>query len=681
MSLFALVLVLGLLVDVAIVVIENVFRHVEKGLSVKEAAVIGTDEVMWPVFAAVVTSCAAFLPILMVEGQIGRFIGIFPIVVTIALIASLFQCMFFLPAHISQIARKKKPKNTGLGIGYKEEKHFYESIQKKYRQLLQKVLQKRLYAIAIAFVIILISGYVLLYSGLIRFDFFPRRSATSLQLRLRAPVGTALEVTNNLVSQVEDFILNMPEKGDITAIVTNVGQLRENRQLRQATSNAELRLELLQPDEQKFSPEQIRNRIRTFLNELPGLYTYSFGEGRGGPPVGLDLDIRVRGDDLFRLEQIAGYIMDQVEKLHGVADLENSFNSGKEEIRIIPKHDKLAIHGITVSQIANLIRIASYGSTISKFRGATVEEYDIILKAKDVQINLFDDLKHLQIRNRFGNMIQLDELCEFDITKGFAEIYHYNGKRSITITGAATNYVDERGKTRKRTANEINEYLFGNKVKRTEGVLSDFNLRFPGYTLEAGGIAEDQRRSYNSLFMALGICLALMYSVLATQFKSYIMPIIVMLTIPLGFVGVTFGLFVSNLPFSLNTMISAVALAGVVINNSLVMVDFIKRERINGKDKWISIISACSIRLRAIILTTVTSIGGLLPMILSTAEATADWKPMAVSICYGLAIATVFTLFVIPCAFSYVDTFFEKRKIEDYGDYKKLRDIRESDFE
>jgi multidrug efflux pump subunit AcrB len=674
MSLFALVLVLGLLVDVSIVVIENVFRHVEKGISVKEASVIGTNEVMWPVFAAVITSCAAFLPILMTEGRIGRFIGIFPVVVTIALLASLVQCLFFMPAHISQIGKRKADiKSKGQLI--------YTNIQIKYRRLLKKVLLKRHWAIAGTVAIIILAGYVLLYSGLIRFDFFPRRAASNLTLRLRTPVGTPLEQTNAVISQIEDFLLNMPERSDITAIVTNVGHLRENRQWRRATSNAELRIELLPAAELTHSVDHIRTRIRNYLNGVPGLFTYSFGEGRGGPPVGLDLEVRVRGDDLYRLEQISEYIMDLAAQFPGIADIENTFAPGKEEIRMLPKHDKLAIHGISVAQIASMIRMASVGSTVSTFRGTGVQEFDIILKAKDIQIESFDDLKHLKFRNRFGHLIQLDELVEFDIYRGFAEINQFNGKRSVTITGAAGMYEDDRGRMRKRTANEINEYLFGNPVRRTEGVLSDFNQRFPGYTIEAGGIAEDQRRSYNSLMMALGICLILMYSVLATQFKSYIMPVIVMLTIPFGFVGVTFGLFVSNLPFSLNTMISAVALAGVVINNSLVMVDFIKRERLNGKDKWTSIISACSIRLRAIILTTVTSIGGLMPMILSTAEATADWKPMAVSICYGLALATVLTLFIIPCAFSYVDTFFEKRRMVDYGCYKALVDVEDVDFE
>ena len=672
LSLFALVLVLGMIVDDAIVVIENVYRYIEKGLPVKEAVITGTKEVTWPVIAAIATTCAAFLPILLTEGIMGKFIRVFPIVVSIALLASLFECLVVLPAHISEVVKQRD-------VSKAKPKHFYQNIQKKYRKLLRFVLCKRGWAVSIVSVGLLFSFYMLM-AGWVKFDFFPRRAPTSLSLKIRTPVGTNLETTNNIVSQIENFILNMPEKDDVTAIVTTVGQLRENMQWRQATSNAELKIDLVEADDMKYNVEQIRNRIRKYLNELPGLYTYRFGEGRGGPPVGLDLELRVKGDDLQRLQYIANFIKAEVEKLPGVSDIEDSFSPGKEEVRIRPKHEKLAIHGITVAQIASLVRTASYGSTISKFRGMGVEEFDIILKARDEQIESFEDLKHLKIRNRNGNLIQIDELVDFEVTKGLAEIEHRDGKRIITITGNSTFY-DDNGKIRKRTANEITEYLFGNKIRRTSGVLSNFSQRFPGYQIESGGVAEDQRRSYRSLMVALGIALILVYSVLAAQFKSYVQPLIVMLTIPFGFIGVIFGLFISNLPFSLNTMISVVALSGVVVNDSLVLVDFINREREKGKDRWHSIISAGSIRLRPIILTTVTTIGGLLPMLLSRSEASADWKPMAVAISYGLGFATILTLFIIPCVYSFVDSFFGRFGMTRFKEHTPICMIKVEDFD
>ncbi|MCK9331037.1 MAG: efflux RND transporter permease subunit, partial [Candidatus Cloacimonetes bacterium] len=183
------------------------------------------------------------------------------------------------------------------------------------------------------------------------------------------------------------------------------------------------------------------------------------------------------------------------------------------------------------------------------------------------------------------------------------------------------------------------------------------------------------------LISALAIALLLVYSVLAAQFKSYVQPLIVMLTIPFGFIGVILGLLITNLPFSLTTMISVVALSGVVVNDSLVLVDFINKERENGKDRWHSIISAGSIRLRPIILTTVTTIGGLLPMLLSTSEASADWRPMAVSISFGLGFATILTLFIIPCVYSFVDSFFGRFGITRFNEHTPICMIKDEDFD
>ena len=200
--------------------------------------------------------------------------------------------------------------------------------------------------------------------------------------------------------------------------------------------------------------------------------------------------------------------------------------------------------------------------------------------------------------------------------------------------------------------------LFGNKIKKIDGKLKNFEHKFPGYILENGGQAEEQRKSYSSLLYAFIVALFLVFSILATQFKSYVQPLIVMLTIPFSFIGVIFGLLITRLPFSLNTMISVVALAGVVVNDSLVLVDFVNKEREMGMDRWHSLINAGVIRLRPILLTTITTIFGMAPMIISTSTATKDWKPMAVSISFGLAFATILTLVVIPVIYSLVDSLF-----------------------
>jgi multidrug efflux pump subunit AcrB len=327
-------------------------------------------------------------------------------------------------------------------------------------------------------------------------------------------------------------------------------------------------------------------------------------------------------------------------------DIEDSFMPGKKEVQILPKHEKLAIYGLTVSQIAGLVRTASYGSTISQYRGKGTDEYDIVLRLQEDQIDDLNNLENLKIRTMKGDLIALKDLVEFEVISGLSQINHRNKKRIITLTGNISFYQDG-NKTKKRSTDEVVQILMGNKITGEKGTLSNFQQRFPSYQLEFGGVAEEQRKSYNSLFLAFGVALLLIFTILAAQFKSYVQPFIVMMTIPFSLIGVIAGLLVTGLPASLNSLVAVVALAGVVVNDSLVLVDFVNRER-------------GALRLRPIILTSVTTIFGLMPMMLSTAEAVSDWKPMAVSIAFGLAFATVLTLFLIPVIYSLIDSLFGK---------------------
>ncbi len=219
----------------------------------------------------------------------------------------------------------------------------------------------------------------------------------------------------------------------------------------------------------------------------------------------------------------------------------------------------------------------------------------------------------------------------------------------------------------------------GSKTANETGVLEGFEIRFPGYQVEFGGQAEQQSKTSNSLYFAFGVALLLVFTILATQFKSAVQPLIVMFTIPFALIGVIFGLLVTRLPFSMMTMISVVALAGVVVNDALVLVDFVNRERANGTDRWNSLINAGAIRLRPIIMTTVTTIAGFMPIILSTSSTTADYKPMAVSIAFGLAFATVLTLFVIPVIYSLVDSLFGKLGMTRFKTHAKYEDCVDCD--
>lgn len=667
LTLFGLILVLGMIVDDAIIVLENIHRYREMGMKPKEAAIKGAKEISWPVVAAVATTIAAFFPLMLMEGTMGKFYRYFPIVVSLALFGSLFESLIILPSHVADLGGSKfnQKKNRNQKI--------YDWLVKKYRKNVKAALKHRGRSVLFLILALILSGLAV-RMGLVKFQFFSRGMPKTLVINLETPPGTSLEKTDEVITNVENFILNIPEKADVEAVVTTIGKYRENHNDQVDTKNAEVKIDLVELDDMQFTHNQIKNRIRKYLETLPKLYTFTFKEGgRGGPPTGEDIEIRIKGDDLTRLEEIGAYIISELEKIPGTTDLETSFSEGKKEIRIIPKHDKLALYGLNVMSVSSLVGYASYGGYVSKYRGTGMDEYDIVLRVQEDQIDDLEDLENLPIRTMNGDLIALKEVAYLEIASGYAQIQHRDRKRIISITGSVTTY-QENGVTKTQTPDNVTSIMGGNKRLNTEGVLKDFEVRFPGYQLEFGGQAEQQSQVSGSLYFAFIVAILLVFTILATQFKSAVQPLIVMFTIPFALIGVIFGLVVTGLPFSMMTMISVVALAGVVVNDALVLVDFVNRERANGVDRWNSLINAGAVRLRPIIMTTVTTIAGFMPIILSSSSTTSDYKPMAVSIAFGLAFATVLTLFVIPVLYSLVDSLFGKLGMTRFKTHAKFDD-------
>jgi len=476
------------------------------------------------------------------------------------------------------------------------------------------------------------------------------------------------------VSQAEEFILNMKQKQDIEFVVGNVGAKGGEVQREFATNNAQINIDLVPLKEMKYKQEDIRNAIRQYLDKLPGLYSYKFSQGRSGPPVGNDVELRIKGESLERLAFISNIVKKDLKGIPGVTDIDDSFATGKMEVRIVPHHDALSIAGLTVAQIASTIRTASTGTEVGKYRGDGVEEYPLIVKLADSYTEELENLKNLKIKTRTGDLIAISDLADFEITSSLSKIEHRDLDRVVTVSASVSSY-EENGKQRRRTPSEVNNILMGNKLKGKEGLLSNFAQRFPGYTIESGGVQEEQRKSYSSLFRLFALALMLIFTILASQFKSYVQPFIVMLTIPFAFIGVILGLLVTGLPFSLNTLISVVALAGVVVNNAIILIDFINSEREKGVDRWHAIINSGSVRLRPIILTTATTVAGMLPLVFSNDPSAQAWRPLAVSFTFGLLFASFLTLFIIPVIYSMVDSFFGRFHMTRFSEHTKFADV------
>ena len=673
LSLFALILVLGMIVDDAIVVIENVHRYIELGLPPIDAAIKGTNEIMWPVISAVTTTMAAFLPMLMMKGIMGEFMKVFPIVISIALAASLFESLVILPSHIAEFTPKKINLKKKVGKGSTKLHNF---LLKHYRKTLIFVLGKRFLAIGIIFLLLIFSGMTIVFK-FVKFDFFPSSDDDQINVKIKTPVGFNFEQTKPIIDSFEYFLQNhIPQKKDIKHIITYIGWMMENNRDVMESRNSTVFLEMVKSKERISTNDEIKESIRDYLKKIPMVVYIEFASGgeSGGPPIGQDLELRIMGDNLAKLEQISEVVKGKISTVDGVEDIKDDFDYGKKEFRILPKYEKLAQYGFTVAQLSKTVWTIVEGSKAGNFRGEGSKEFDIIVKI-DSLVKL-EDLKNYKIRSNTGVVVTLKDIADFTTTRGITSINHHNKKRTITITANAGTYTVN-GKTKKRTSSEIKELLVGNKVRGIKGLLEDFTVRYPGYSLEFGGITQEMAKSYNSLWLAFMVAALIIFTILASQFRSYVQPLIVMTALPFSFIGVILGLFISQLPFSIGTFVAVVGLAGVVVNDSLVLVDFVNKLRMKGLDRWNSLITAGEIRLRPIILTTVTTIAGFMPIILSNSDSARDWKSIAVSMSFGLAFSTFMTLLIIPCIYSIIDSIFGKLKISRFKEHISLSEALE----
>lgn len=668
LTIFGFIIVVGMVVDNAIVVLENIHRFREEGYCHKDSIILGVDQVIWPVFSSTLTTLSAFLPLLLLEGVMGQFLGVFPIVVSLALFGSWLQSMVVLPNNVFQFARRKTVKED-------RSTRMIRPLVSRYQTLLTWALKHRQIAIWSVVALLLIS-FGILGSGAIQFEFFPSTPSQTIRLQVQTPIGTTLEETNRVAEEIEEYIRTMPYKDDITFVVSNIGAMGGETQRNFASNAAQINLDLVDLKDMKHSHEEIQNALRSFCEDLPGLYSYRFSQGRSGPPVGNDVDIRIKGPSLERLAYISDVIKGYLREIPGVTDIDDSYDTGKKEVRIIPHHEKLALHGLTVAQIASTIRTASTGSEISQYRGEGVDEYPIILKVHDDYTQDIENLKDLKVRGRAGYLIAIRDLADFEMVSSISRIEHRDSDRLIRVTASVSSYELD-GRLRRRSPAEVQAILAGSRFSDDAGMLADFSRRFPGYSYEFGGVQEEQRRSYASLGRLFILAILLIYTILASQFRSYVQPLIVMMTIPFAFIGVILGLLVTGLPFSLNTLISVVALAGVVVNNAIILIDFINQEREKGVDRWHAIINSGSLRLRPIILTTATTVSGMLPLVFSTDPSSQAWRPLAVSFTFGLLISSALTLIVIPVIYSMVDSFFGKWGLTRFSEHSKFSEVIE----
>ena len=635
-AMFALIVVLGLVVDDAVVIGENVYRHYEQGLSPAEAAVRGASEVSWPVVSAVATTIAAFLPMLLIPGTMGVFLGVIPKVVTFALLVSLLEALVILPSHLAEFlpARPKPPSRLRrkLNAGV-------DSAIDVYGRFLDLVLEWR-YVFLTA--VISFSAVLIVYSAVhLPFILFGEFEGAQFYVNVECPLSFSLEDTEEYIKQVEERLAETIPEAELISLVTNVGTIMDDMDsFRSGPHLGQIIVELKEFGKGRDRPiKVVSSDVRDALADLQRggrhIEVQELQSGPGGKPI----YILVTGPRLDVLQEISFEIQNFVSQIPGVRDLSDNLEPGKTEfqVELTPLARTL---GLSERDVAWQLRSGFAGIASTTSMQSAAEDIDIRVRFPEAVADRVETLYRMHLRLPGGELVPLSEVARVAPVRGESAILRDNGQRSVAITGDL-----DQAKT---TASDV--------AQAVQDRFGDVAERFPGYRLTTQrGEVQDINRSMTALKFAFLLALFLIYFILGTQFRSYVQPLIVMAAIPLGIDGVLLGHILTGKQLGILSMIGLVALSGIVVNDSLVLVDFVNRLRRQGQDRRSSLVQAGMIRFRPVLLTSLTTMGGLFFLAFLAKGQAQFLSPMAVSIFFGLMMATIITLFVVPAMYSVTD--------------------------
>ena len=624
----AMVIVIGIIVDDAIVISENIFQRREKGDAPLEAAVNGTHEVYLPVLTTISTTFLAFLPMFFMKGMMGKFVYVVPLTISLALLMSMLESLLVMPAHLMSSLQ-----SNGRGNGDRFGRSWFRPIRERFKKMTYYTLKMRYLILALA---VLVLGGSLYYAvNYMDFVLFASKGAEKFYTSVELPIGTSLQATSDKMKKLEQLVEQFPDD-EIDSYTLRVGASSTDIIDVESENMAFLTVNLTPFSSRKRQADEIVDELRqqTFA-QIEGVKSMVFYIEVGGPPTGQPIEIRVVGADDYLRTQLANDVIAFLDTIKGTSDLERDDKPGKDEIKIQINYERLARYGLTVQDISQNVRIAYDGQVVTSVRyGDEDVEFRVIAEKGARGKN--DYLEQLRIPNSQGELIALEEVASFHSGPGTSVFRHYDGERSITITG------------------EIDQNIT-TAVETTNAVLAHFQLDrdYPGMQLLVGGEAEESNKALIELIMSFGLAALGIYFLLVLLFNSITQPFMVMLAIPFGLAGVIIAFALHREPMTFLAMTGAIGMAGVVVNDSLVLVDHLNNlVRRAGTQHIAELIAAgTASRLRPILLTTFTTVAGLLPLVYGIGGKDIYMTPMSMALGYGLFFATPVTLIFLPCLY------------------------------
>ncbi len=627
LSLGGLALGVGRLVDDAIVVLENIFRHREAGESPRQAAINGSAEVLSAITGVTLTTVAVFFPITFTEGLTGELFGEMALSVTFALLASLFVAMTLIPLLSSLLLSR-------VGKNAKTERHETQGrsrMQETYYRALGWALGRRGTVVLISVGAFIGSLFLI---PLVGAEFMPKMDRGEMQVTIKLPRGTQLEETNRLASQVEGIILKMPE---VEAVFTRAGG--SNQSLGPGVTGkdaAQIDVKLVKQKDRDRSLNEVMEDLRQRFAAIPGAkITVQASGGMSGGGSDSPITIHIKGEDIEQLDAISRRVAERVKAVPDTREVETSTGEALPELRFTLNQEKVASLGLSAAQVGQSLRSAMEGVVATRYH---VGGDDIDIRVRLDQKSRANEAELLQtpVKTPMGLTLPLGELGHFEPTHGPVAIQRDGQVRVVAVTGDITG----------RSLREI--------MQDIQTKLSDIKLP-PGYSIDFAGEQEQMRESFGSLGKAFIMALLLVYMILAAEFESLIQPLTIMTSVPLGLIGAILGLLFTGHHLNIASLIGVIMLSGIAVSNAIVLVDYIIALRNRGVERTQAIREAGAVRLRPVLMTALSTILALLPLALGVGEGSEFQAPMAVVVLFGLLVSTVLTLVVVPVIYSFFD--------------------------
>ena len=641
-SLFGLIMVLGIVVDDAIVVGEAIYFHRKQGKPPLKAAVDGVSEVGMPVLAAVITTIVAFIPLLYVGGIMGKFIAIMPVVVIACLVVSLLECFLLLPAHLSHLPNPDSKNNNLNPLTRRlEVVHHLTSfgmewfVARIYTPLLSKALYWRYISFCIAISILLLT-IGLIKGGILKFEVFPEIDGFVMTSTVEFPSGTPSDVTKQAIEQIDAALLRLAEQtktrsGDplIEDRMAMIGQTMEGIP-RSGPHLGSVQAILLDSERRGIHSKDLMVQWEKEVGPIPGVKSLTIMGLQAGPP-GAPIEVWLQGRDMNDILAATDDLMDRLRMFEGVYQIRSDFSPGKNEMRLELKPEARTL-GLTVDDLARQVYAGYYGEEAVRLQRGR-DDIRIKVRYTANERRRISDFEKIRIRTRNGHEVPLISVADISFAPGYSTITRTDGMRRVAVSAD----VD----TNKANANEIFSELSSN-------FFTQLKRQYPGLNVALQGEQKKMRESFDSLFVGYPLAILGIFIIIATMFRSYTQPFIIMFTVPFGIIGAVFGHLLLGYNLSIMSIFGIVALTGVVVNDGIVLIERVNENIAEGMSFFDAILSGGARRFRAIVLTSLSTVGGLAPLIMETDLQAKFLIPMALSMAAGIAFATVLTLVLVP---------------------------------